>query len=92
MKYRRRPVTVEAIRVGAGDDWLRAFEWLADIGVSATMHITTRNPEDDYIEVRDEATDTEVRAYTDWWMVHLDGRIWTLTPAEFEAEYEHLSE
>ena len=92
MRYRRRAAEVEAIRVGSGDDWLRTFEWLTAIGAQASMHITTQNPEDDYIEVRegDGVTGVMARAYTGWWLVNHEGRVWALTPREFEAEYEPL--
>ena len=88
--YRRKPVLVEALQIEPGDGWNRAFDWLSELEVRATMTIDTQTPEADVINV--EVDGFMLSAYTGDWLVWVNGRIDILSNEDFWAEYAREGE
>ncbi len=86
-RFRRRPLEVEAMRVES-EKWQEAFDWLESVGARAQMTLDTQIPEHDQLLIIDRDADTEVRAYTDDWLVKIGDRVAVLSESEFWNEFE----
>lgn len=94
MKYRKKPVVIDAVRVPADDkewEWETFYEWAAEVGMSVTGERRTavQTPSGYLI---DTLEGTMLAGYGDWIIKGVAGEFYPCKNEVFLATYEAVEE